>query len=64
MEQFEGFEKLKNMKNENGMEWEKWVNQTKCYYYFQSENSTLIQNNRKFTFALTIDIFSDDIFIF
>ena len=28
MEQFEGFEKLKKMKNENGMEWEKWVNQT------------------------------------
>ena len=28
MEQFEGFEKLKKIKNGNGMEWEKWVNQT------------------------------------
>ena len=29
MEQFEGFEKLKKMKNRNGMEWEKCVAQTK-----------------------------------
>ena len=29
MEQFEGFKKLKKMKNGNGMEWEKWVNQIK-----------------------------------
>ena len=28
MEQFEGFEKLKKMKNGNGMGWEKWVIQT------------------------------------
>ena len=30
MEQFEGFEKLKKVKNGNGMEWEKWINQTKA----------------------------------
>ena len=29
IEQFEGFKKLKKMKNGNGMEWEKWVRQTK-----------------------------------
>ena len=29
MEQFEGFKKWKKMKNGNGMEWEKWVRQTK-----------------------------------
>ena len=33
MEQFEGFEKLKKMKNGNGMEWEKWVNQTNGKYF-------------------------------
>ena len=32
MEQFEGFEKLKKMKNGNGIEWEKWVAQTKGKY--------------------------------
>ena len=32
MEQFEGFKKLKKMKNENGMEWEKWISQTKGQY--------------------------------
>ena len=32
MEQFEGFEKLKKMKNGNGMGWEKWPNQTHGIY--------------------------------
>ena len=31
MEQFEGFEKLKKMKNGNGMGWEKWATQTHGY---------------------------------
>ena len=46
MEQFEGFKKLKKMKNKNGMEWEKWVRQTKGKLLIYAPNFTLQTYNK------------------
>ena len=41
MEQFEGFEKLKKMKNGNGMEREKWISQTKGQYISRIKSTNM-----------------------
>ena len=61
MEQFEGFEKLKKMKNGNRMEWEKWIRQTRGQLFnIRRTNSNIIIFNCKTIFYIFIVELKDE----